>query len=413
MNAPSRASKKGFAVNHMLAPRMSRVRPSATAAVSDLARSLAESGRSVINLGEGELDFETPDHVKDIAIEAIRRGETRYTAVAGTAALKQAIIDKFLSENGLVFDAAQVIAGTGAKQLIFNALLATVSTGDEVIVPAPYWVSYPDMVGLAGGIAKIVSCEENHGWKLRPEALQSAITPATKWLLLNSPCNPSGALYTRAELGALAEVLRRHERVMILSDDIYEYITFTGTFETLAHVEPRLRDRILTVNGVSKSFSMTGWRIGYAGGPAWLIDAMQTLQSQSTSNPSSISQAAAVGALRAKRSFLEGWLETLRERRDMATALLRGAPGLRCALPDGAFYLFVNCAGLIGKKTPAGTIIDSDMAFTTYLIEKAGVAVVPGAAFGTPFHIRIAFGIETRQLEIACERIVEACTQLA
>ncbi|MGN6303306.1 MAG: aminotransferase class I/II-fold pyridoxal phosphate-dependent enzyme [Mesorhizobium sp.] len=399
-------------MNHMLAPRMSRVRPSATGAISDLARSLSDQGRSIINLGEGELDFDTPAHIKDVAVEALRRGETKYTAVAGTAAMKQAIIRKFHDENGLDYTPAEVIAGTGAKQLIFNALLATVAEGDEVIVPAPYWVSYPDMVGLAGGTAKIVSCEENNGWKLRAEALEAAITPSTKWLLLNSPGNPSGALYTRDDLAALAEVLLRHERVMVLADDIYEHISFTGDFHTLAQVEPRLKDRVLTVNGVSKSFSMTGWRIGFAGGPVWLIGAMQTLQSQSTSNPSSISQAAAVGALTGSKAFLVEWVEVLRQRRDIAAAILQSAPGLRCAVPDGAFYLFVNCAGLVGKKGAGGKAIETDIDLAAYLLDKAGVAVVPGSAFGVPLYFRVAFGVETEQLELACRRVADACAAL-
>jgi aspartate aminotransferase len=391
---------------------MSRVRPSATGAISDLARSLSEQGRSIINLGEGELDFDTPAHIKDVAVEALRRGETKYTAVAGTAAMKQAIIGKFRDENGLDYTPAEVIAGTGAKQLIFNALLATVAEGDEVIVPAPYWVSYPDMVGLAGGTAKIVSCEENNGWKLRAEALEAAITPSTKWLLLNSPGNPSGALYTRDDLAALAEVLLRHERVMVLADDIYEHISFTGDFHTLAQVAPRLKDRVLTVNGVSKSFSMTGWRIGFAGGPAWLIGAMQTLQSQSTSNPSSISQAAAVGALTGSKAFLAEWVEVLRQRRDIAAAILQSAPGLRCAVPDGAFYLFVNCAGLVGRKGADGKAIETDIDLAAYLLDKAGVAVVPGSAFGVPLYFRVAFGVETEQLELACRRVADACAAL-
>lgn len=388
------------------------MRPSATAAVSDRARSLAQNGKSIINLGEGELDFDTPDHIKEFAIAAIRKGETKYTAVAGTAAIKQAIIEKFRAENGLSFANDEVIAGTGAKQLIFNALLATVSSGDEVIVPAPYWVSYPDMVGLADGTARIVACEENHGWKLRPEMLAAAITPATKWLLLNSPGNPSGAIYQREELQALAEVLLQHEQALILSDDIYEHMRFEGGFHTLAAVEPRLRDRVLTVNGVSKSYSMTGWRIGYAGGPAWLIGAMQALQSQSTSNPSSISQAAAVGALAGGADFLRDWIQVLRDRRDIAVRILQDAPGLRCLKPEGAFYLFVSCASLIGKRMRQGATIKSDVDFATYLLEEAGVAVVPGSAFGTPSYFRVAFGVETRQLELACERIAEACAGL-
>lgn len=400
-------------MNAALAPRMSRVRPSATAAVSDKARELTAAGRAIVNLGEGELDFDTPDHIKAVAIEAIRAGETKYTAVAGTAALKAAIIDKFRRENGLDFTPSEVIAGSGAKQLIFNALLATVSQGDEVIVPAPYWVSYPDMVSLADGTATIVACEENHGWVLRPEALEAAITPRTKWLLLNSPGNPSGAVYSREDLRALADVLLRHEHVLILSDDIYEHVIFDAEFATLAEVEPRLKSRILTVNGVSKSYSMTGWRIGYAGGPAWLIAAMQTLQSQSTSNPSSISQAATVGALSGSTEFLRDWLRILRERRDLAVAALDRAAGLRVVSPKGAFYLFVGCGGVIGKRIPAGSAIESDVDFATYLLDQAGVAVVPGSAFGMPSYIRIAFGVDTQALAGACEAIVAACDALA
>ena len=277
-----------------LAPRISRVRPSPTAEISEKVRALKAAGRSVINLGEGELDFDTPAHIKKAGAEAIWNGETKYTAVAGTPGLKQAIIDKFRSENQLDYQPEQIIAGCGAKQLIFNALLATVADGDEVVVPAPYWVSYPDMVLLAEGTPCIVACEENADWKLRPEALAASISPRTRWLLLNSPNNPTGAVYTREELAALAEVLIPHEHVLIMADDIYEHMLYGGGFATIAEVAPRLKDRTLTVNGVSKAYSMTGWRLGYAAGPSWLIAAMETIQSQSTSNPSSISQAATI-----------------------------------------------------------------------------------------------------------------------
>jgi aspartate aminotransferase len=395
-----------------LAPRLARVRPSPTAAISDKVRALAAAGRSVINLGEGELDFDTPLHVREAGIEAIRAGETKYTAVAGTRVLKDAIIAKFRGENGLDYAADEVIAGTGAKQLIFNALLATVRDGDEVIVPAPYWVSYPDMVALADGIPRIVACEENAGWILRPEALAAAITPRTRWLLLNSPNNPTGAIYTRRELAALAEVLRPHDHVLVLADDIYEHVRYAGEFATIAQVEPRLRDRVLTVNGVSKAYSMTGWRLGYAAGPAWLVAAMETLQSQSTSNPSSISQAAAVCALRGGTGFMAQWIAELRARRDLVVSMLDLAPGLRCAAPAGAFYVFVNCAGVIGKRAPDGRAIADDLDLATWLLDSAGVGTVHGAAFGASPYLRIAYALERSVLGEACARIVDACRRL-
>ncbi len=395
-----------------LAPRMACLRPSPTAEISDKLRALKAAGRSVISLGEGELDFDTPEPVKQAGIEAIKRGDTKYTAVAGTAALKDAIIAKFRNENGLDFRPDQVIAGSGAKQLIFNGLLATVREGDEVIVPAPYWVSYPDMVLLAGGTPRVVACEENAGWKLRPEMLAAAITPRTRWLLLNSPNNPTGAVYSAEELAALADVLRFFEHILILSDDIYEQIVYRGSFATLAQVAPRLRDRILTVNGVSKSFSMTGWRLGYAAGPAWLTAAMETLQSQSTSNPSTISQAAAATALQIGPSIVAPWLNVLKERRDKAVNLLNTGSVLRCAASDGAFYLFVNCAAAIGKHAPDGRMIATDKDMANYLVDSVGVGTVSGEAFGASPYLRVAYGLPISVLEEACARIIEACRQL-
>jgi aspartate aminotransferase len=400
-------------LNSHIAPRVACVRPSPTAAVSDKLRALRAVGRSVINLGEGELDFDTPEHVKQAGILAIAGGDTKYTAVAGTAALKQAVIEKFRAENGLDFVPDEIIAGSGAKQLIFNALLATVRGGDEVIVPAPCWVSYPDMVRLADGIPRIVACEENAGWKLRAEALASAITPRTRWLLLNSPNNPTGAVYSTDDLQALADVLRLHEHILVLSDDIYEHIVYSGTFSTLAEVAPDLRPRVLTVNGVSKSFSMTGWRLGFAAGPQWLVTAMETIQSQSTSNPSSISQAAAVAALRGSRSFLHSWLDELKVRRDEAAAILNTASGLRCVAPEGAFYLFVNCAGAIGKSTPTGDVVGSDTALVDYLLESIGVGTVSGETFGASPFLRVAYAVPRPILKEACVRIVQACSALS
>lgn len=396
-----------------LAPRMSRVRPSPTAVISDQVRALTAAGRRVINLGEGELDFDTPGHVKEAGIEAIRRGRTKYTAVAGTAGLKAAIAAKFERENGLTFSASEVIGGAGAKQLIFNALLATVSSGDEVIVPAPHWVSYPDMIAVAEGEAVIAPCHERDGWKLRPGTLEAAITDRTRWLILNSPNNPTGAVYSQAEMKGLAEVLLRHEQVFILADDIYEYVRYDSEFCTPAAVEPRLAARTLTVNGVSKSCSMTGWRIGYAGGPTWLIEAMTTLQSQSTSNPSSISQEAAIAALRGDAGFMVDWLAVLRERRDIVLTAVDAIEGLSCAVPEGAFYVFVNCSGMIGRRTPGGRRIEGDLDFATYLLEEAHVGVVHGAAFGASPYLRIAYAVETDLLREACRRIADACARLS
>ena len=395
-----------FVPNHHIAPRVARIRPSPTAEISERLRELRAAGRTVINLGEGELDFDTPTHVKKAGIDAILAGDTKYTAVAGTAALKHAIIDKFRAENGLAFTPDQVIAGTGAKQLIFNALLATVREGDEVVVPAPYWVSYPDMVRLADGTPRIVACEENAGWKLRAETLAGAITPRTRWLLLNSPNNPTGALYSADDLRALADVLKHHEHVLVMSDDIYEHILHEGEFATLAQVAPALRGRILTVNGVSKAYSMTGWRLGYAAGPSWLIAEMEKLQSQSTSNPSSISQAATIAALRGEPDFLRPELKT---RRDEAVDILSKAPDLRCHASAAAFYLFVNCAGALGKRTPEGQEIATDTDLARFLVDRAGVGTVAGQAFGASPFLRIAYAVPRDELRTACMQIVEAC----
>jgi aspartate aminotransferase len=396
-----------------LAPRLRRVRPSPTAAISDQVRALSAEGTDVINLGEGELDFDTPEHIKQAGIDAIVQGDTKYTAVAGTAALKQAIISKFNRENRISYRPEEVIAGSGAKQLIFNALLATVSAGDEVIIPAPYWVSYPDMVTLAEGESKKVACLETHGWKLQPEDLAAAITPKTRWVILNSPNNPTGAIYSADELRALAAVLLDHPHVLVMADDIYEQICFVpGTFATLAEAEPRLKDRILTINGVSKGYSMTGWRLGYAGGPAWLISAMQILQSQSTSNPSSISQAATVAALEQGSEFITEWIDILTRRRTLIMDCINDVDGLSAQVPPGAFYVFANCQGMTGKTMPSGDIIHTDEDFAAYLLKSAHVATLQGSAFGAPGYLRIAYAIDDSRLQEACTRISRACREL-
>jgi aspartate aminotransferase len=396
-----------------LAPRLRRVRPSPTAAISDQVRALSAAGTDVINLGEGELDFDTPAHIKQAGIDAIVQGDTKYTAVAGTAALKHAIMTKFNRENRISYRPDEVIAGSGAKQLIFNALLATVSSGDQVIIPAPYWVSYPDMVALAEGEPRIVHCLESDGWKLQPEVLAAAITPKTRWVILNSPNNPTGAVYSVDELHALAAVLLEHPQVLVMADDIYEQICFVpGIFATLAEVEPRLKERILTVNGVSKGYSMTGWRLGYAGGPAWLISAMQILQSQSTSNPSSISQAATVAALEQGNAFIADWIDILTHRRTLIMNCVNAIDGLSAETPPGAFYVFANCQGMSGKTTPSGDILRTDEDFAAYLLKSGHVATLQGSAFGAPGYLRIAYAIDDNRLQEACERITRACREL-
>jgi aspartate aminotransferase len=397
----------------IVAERLQRVKPSPTIAVTMKAAELKAAGKDVIGLGAGEPDFDTPANIKAAAKTAIDKGDTKYTAVDGTPALKKAIAAKFKRENGLDYAPNQISVGTGGKQVLYNALMATLNPGDEVIVPAPYWVSYPDMVILAEGKPVEVACSENQGFKLTAEALEAAITPKTKWLILNSPSNPTGAAYTKADLKALADVLLKHPHVWIMTDDMYEHLVYDDfEFSTIAQVEPKLYDRTLTVNGVSKAYCMTGWRIGYAGGPAPLIKAMQAIQSQSTSNPSSISQAAAVEALNGSQDFIPANNKVFKERRDLVVKMLNEAKGLRCPKPEGAFYVFPSCAGTIGKKTPDGKVIATDTDFVTYLLESVGVAVVQGSAFGLAPYFRISYATSTEALKDACTRIQKACAAL-
>jgi aspartate aminotransferase len=397
----------------IIADRMAAIKPSPTIAVSNLARELKAAGRDVIGLGAGEPDFDTPDHVKAAAIAAINAGQTKYTAVDGTPELKAAIVAKFARENGLDYRTDQISVGAGGKQIIYNALMATLDPGDQVIIPAPYWVSYPDMTLLAGGTPVIVRCPEQTGFKLQPEDLEQAITPRTKWLILNSPNNPTGAAYTRSELKALTEVLVRHDHVWLLSDDIYEHLVYDGfEFVAAAALEPRLIDRCLTMNGVAKAYAMTGWRIGYAGGPTELIKAMAKIQSQSTTNPCSISQAAAVEALNGPQDFIAERAMVFKERRDLVVEMLNQAPGIRCHRPEGAFYVYPGCAGVIGRRTPEGGEIADSEGFARYLLEREGVAAVHGAAFGLDPYLRISYATATGLLEEACRRIIRACEAL-
>ncbi|MEW6340795.1 MAG: pyridoxal phosphate-dependent aminotransferase [Paraburkholderia sp.] len=397
-----------------LSGRLAAMRPSATGAMSQAARALAAQGRPVISLSEGELDFDTPAHIQHAAIRAIVQGETRYTDVGGTPALKAAIAAKFRRDNGLAYEPREIIAATGAKQIIFNAFLATLDPGDEVIVPAPYWVSYPEMIRMAGGTPVMIATRPQDGFKLQPDELSCALTSKTRWLLLNSPGNPSGALYSGDELRALAQVLRDHPDVLVLSDDIYEEIVFDGTFCSFAQAAPDMSGRTLTLNGVSKSYAMTGWRLGYAGGPHWLISALAMLQSQSTSNPNSISQAAALQALQGPREFLDEWRGRLRVRRDLALEILGSAkPWLKAGAPPAAFYLFAHCGGAIGRRTPQGAVIATDIDLAQYLLYEADVAVVPGSAFGMAPYLRLAYALSDARLSEACERIVAALRRLA
>ena len=398
----------------LLAERLSRIKPSPTIAVTTKARELKAAGRDVIGLGAGEPDFDTPENAKRAAISAIERGETKYTAVDGTPELKKAIVAKFQRDNGLTYQPEQITVGTGGKQVLYNALMATLDPQDEVIIPAPFWVSYPDMVLLAEGEPVVVPCSQNAGFKLQAEDLEQAITAKTKWLILNSPSNPTGAAYTADELKALAEVLLRHPQVYVMTDDMYEKLVYDDfEFTTLAQVEPKLLERTLTVNGVSKAYAMTGWRIGFAGGPVELIKAMAKIQSQSTSNPSSISQAAAVEALNGTQDFIPENNAVFKSRRDLVVTALNNCPGLSCSVPQGAFYVYPSCAGAIGKTTPDGKKIESDEDFVTYLLEGEGVAAVHGAAFGLSPYFRISYATSTEALEEACKRIKRACEALA
>ena len=396
-----------------LSAALARVKPSATVAVTDKARALKAAGRNVIGLGAGEPDFDTPANVKQAAIRAIEAGKTKYTDVGGIPELKDAIIAKFKRENGLTYKRDQIIISTGGKQVLYNALMATINPGDEVIIPAPYWVSYPEMVLLAGGEPVHIVCPAEQGFKLQPAALEKAITPKTKWIILNSPSNPTGAAYTRDELKAITDVLVRHPHVWVMTDDMYEHLVYDGfRFTTPAEVEPRLYERTLTVNGVSKAYSMTGWRIGYAGGASDLITAMTTIQSQATHAPSSISQWAAVEALNGPQDFIPENAGVFKERRDLVVGMLNQANGINCPRPEGAFYVFPSCAGTMGKTAPSGKKLQNDQDFVTELLEAEGVAVVQGSAFGLGPAFRISYAASLADLEEACKRIQRFCGNL-
>ena len=397
----------------IVAKRMGRFPPSPSVVATQRARELRAEGRDIISLSIGEPDFPTPDHVKRAAVAAMDRNQTKYTPIDGTLELKQAVCLKFSRDNGLSYKPEQISVGAGGKQVIHNAILATVEPGDEVIIPTPYWISYSLMVMMAEGVSVHVACSQENGFKLQPEDLDRAITPKTKWLMLTSPSNPSGATYSRDELKALGDVLLRHPHVHILTDDIYEHIRYDGReFATIAEVEPNLYERTLTVNGVSKAYAMTGWRIGFAGGPVTLIKAMAKLQSQITSGPNSIAQAASVEALTGPQEFLHERAAIFQERRDVVVDLLNQVPGLKCHKPEGAFYVFPSCAGLIGKKTPDGSVLRSDGDVALYLLEKAGVAVVLGDAYGMSPFFRVSYATSMDLLKDGCGRIRRACEVL-
>ena len=396
-----------------LSDTLARVKPSPTIAVTTKAAELKAAGRDVIGLGAGEPDFDTPDNIKAAAKRAIDEGRTKYTAVDGIPELKKAICAKFSRENGLTYTPAQVSVGTGGKQILYNALMATLNPGDEVIIPAPYWVSYPDMVLLAGGTPVPVVCGIETGFKMTPAQLDAAITARTKWFIFNSPSNPTGAGYTRKELKVLTDVLMRHPHVWVMSDDMYEHLVFDDfEFTTPAQVEPGLYDRTLTCNGVSKAYAMTGWRIGYAAGPVPLIKAMGTIQSQSTSNPSSVSQYAALEGLNGPQDFLKSNRTLFQRRRDLVVRMLNDAQGLTCPTPEGAFYVYPDISGCIGKTSTAGTVITDDEVFATALLEETGVAVVFGAAFGVSPNFRVSYATSEAQLTEACTRIQTFCKAL-
>ncbi len=392
----------------IISDSLKKIKPSPTIAVTQKARELRAAGKDVIGLGAGEPDFDTPNNIKNAAIKAIRNGDTKYTAVDGTTALKKAIIKKFKKENNLKYSNEEITVGTGGKQVLYNTFMATLNRGDEVIIPAPFWVSYPDMVLLAGGKPKIVKCNEKDNFKLTPEKLRKVISKKTKWLILNSPSNPTGASYTKAEIKKLSQVLIKHKKVHILSDDIYEHITYNkAKFFTIAQISS-LKNRTLTMNGVSKSYAMTGWRIGYAGGPKEIIKSIRKVQSQSTSNPSSISQAAAVEALNGTQNFIKIRSKEFKKRRDFVVSSLNKIRGINCLTPNGAFYVFPSCKKLLGKKTK----LKNDSEFVEKLLEKANVAVVQGSAFGLPGHFRISYATSMRKLKIAMIRIETFCESL-
>ena len=401
-------------INSLIAERMSLIKPSPTMAVTKLAAEMKAAGKDVIGLGAGEPDFDTPDHIKNAAITAIKNGETKYTAVDGTPALKKAIVNKFSKDNNIEYNMDEIIVSVGGKQVLYNALMSSINPGDEVIIPSPYWVSYPDMVALAGGIPIIVEGKESNNFKVIPDDIKNKISDKTKWIIINSPSNPTGSSYTKSELEDLGNLLLNHENIFIMSDDIYEKIIYDDfKFYSLAEVVPTLKDRILTVNGVSKAYAMTGWRIGYAGGPKELISSMAKLQSQSTSNPSSISQAAALAALEGPEEFLSERNDKFRIRRDMVVDMLNNCNGLSCLKPSGAFYVYPSCSGVIGKALTSGKVIENSIDFSSYLLESEGVAVVPGSAFGADPFFRISYATSDSILEEACRRIKKACEQLS
>jgi len=396
-----------------LSPALARIKPSATIAAGQYAAQLRAAGKDIIALSAGEPDFDTPRHIREAAAKAMEKGHTRYTAVSGVPELRSAIAAKFKRENGLDYSPAEIIVSTGGKQVISNALLATLGPGDEVIIPAPYWVSYPELVSLCDATPVIIPVSPEHCLKLQPDVLERAITSRTKWVLLNSPCNPTGAAYSRDELKALTDVLLRHPHVWIMADDIYEHLVYGDfTFTTPAQVEPRLKDRTLIVNGVSKAYAMTGWRIGYGAGPQQLIKAMDMIQGQLTSNASSVSQWAAVAALNGPQDFLAEWRAVFQRRRDRVVSMLNAANGLRCAVPDGAFYVYPSCAALIGRKAPNGRLIETDGDFTRALVDDVGVAVVHGTAFGQGPNFRLSYAASDAELEDACTRIQQFCAKL-
>jgi len=395
------------------AQRIATIQMSEILRLGALATQRRKEGRPMIVLGAGEPDFDTPDHVKDAAIRAIRAGQTKYTVLDGTAELKAAISAKFLRENQLAYGVDEISVGAGAKQVMHNAFMATLDAGDEVILAAPYWTSYADMVLIAGGRPVPVSCSEQNGFRLNTADLEAAITPRTRWLLLNSPSNPSGATYSAGQLRPILDVIKRHPQVWLMSDDIYEHLLYDGAdFVTSAQLEPALKERILTVNGVSKAYAMTGWRLGYGGGPKALISAMAVVQSQSTSNPCSISQAAAIEALSGPQDTVLQWREVFQRRRDFVVEQLNTIDGIVCRRPEGAFYTFASCAGLLGRRTPDGTLIDSDAAFCRYLLDAHDLGVVPGSCFGLAPYFRISYAASDANLQEACERIALACKEL-
>jgi len=398
---------------HLTADRLDRISPSQTIAISTKARQLKAAGRDIISLSAGEPDFDTPQFVKDAAIRAIQAGETKYTDVAGTPALRRAVAEKFRRDSGIDYKPEEIIVSTGGKQVIYNAMVATLNGGDEVIIPSPCWVSYPDIVTLADGKPVIVPCGQNHGFKLRAEDLEAAITPRTRWFMLNSPCNPTGAAYSAEELRPICDVLLRHPDVWVFTDDIYDKLVYDGfKAATIVQVEPKLRDRTITMNGCSKAYAMTGWRIGFAGAPVAMTKAMDKLQSQSTSNTSSIGQAAALAALTGPQDFIDEMVRVYRERRDLVVEALNKAPGITCHKPEGAFYVFPSVYGCIGKTSAGGAAITDDESFVIALLEEQGVAAVHGAAFMYPGHFRISYATDTASLREACSRIQRFCEGL-